>query len=180
MLGCKGKTLCGSVIMVLIVLASTSIGYAQETPQKSSPRFHWLNIGIGTRPYDLTLGISYSIQFNQIIVGARSIYSTEVYIDLLNFGYYQSPPETHNLYDYGVLIGYSTRKPQSKWAISIAAGISGTGSDLYNTTFGVPIEAQFLLNLRANVGIGLYLFANLNKEKNFSGVIFCLQVGNLR
>ncbi len=44
-------------------------------------------------------------------------------------------------------------------------------------TLGVPVEVQLMLRPSGSVGVGLYLFGNLNPEHSFIGVSGSIHVG---
>jgi hypothetical protein len=181
MCGCRGKTLFAIITALILNLVCNTAGYAETNPPESSMPFYWANMGVGKSLYDLTLGVSASMQFSQIIVGGRFTYSTDLYWEPDIFGFDPTPdPPTYEIYDLGILIGYSTKKPQSFGFASIAAGVGMMGGDLYETAFGVPIEAQLFITPSSTFGFGIYGYLNLNSEKTFSGVLFCIQLGDLR
>ena len=45
-----------------------------------------------------------------------------------------------------------------------------------NQFIGLPLEGQVSLKLVGVFRIGLYMFMNINKEKNFGGATLCLQI----
>jgi len=80
----------------------------------------------------------------------------------------------------GVLYGRATKA--SYGVASVSGGISIVVASLYTsfTTVGIPLEAQLILTPTKIFGIGFKGFANLNPQKSFGGLLFCLQIGKLR
>jgi hypothetical protein len=166
------------IITLLIACTWGSLVYGQESMTKPSSTYDWLNGGFGLGPYPMTAYLSFSHQMGHMITSIRGVYSEELLFTIPWFG-----PTTilsNNIYDVGLLIGYSTKTPQSLGYFSIATGISYVTGHPHNSTIGLPIEAQLFYTPFSFLGFGVTGLANINPELNFAGVIFCMQIGKLR
>ncbi len=54
------------------------------------------------------------------------------------------------------------------------------GREDVDPTFGLPIAVQLFGNISRIVGLGLYVYVNLNEEQDFGGVTLYLRLGKLR
>ena len=151
--------------------------------------YFWVNFGGGGSFNHRIAGVmSISLQFDRNIVSLRYLGTTEFVLAAL----FVSPLE--EISDISVLYGRVLAKGKLGF-VSVGAGIgyvSGVkrGEYLYEKdvteyyeridihTIGVPIELQIFFTLRF-IGVGIYGFANINRDDPFIGFAFCLQVGLL-
>ena len=163
------------------------LAYSHERCQsvlESGPR------ELGGSSAGLSAGLSYSLQNGKHLTTIRSTYNEELVI----FG----PSPAESIWDIGVMYG---RGAKSKYGFaSIAAGLGLVGgvkrgsylghtggwfgTDWYTEndffTLGIPAEIQAFFTPFSILGIGVTLYGNLNFEKSFAGLMFCIQIGNLR
>lgn len=87
-----------------------------------------------------------------------------------------------SVWDIGALYGRIAKASWGLASISGGVGIVGVSAQQENSSLhlGIPMEGQLFWTPTSMLGIGIYGFANLNSEKSFAGVLFCLQIGKLR
>ena len=176
-------SMCTCISLLLLTSTTLLLAQTNESAETTSNRFFSINLGAGFGPVlspyrgrSLAYGISFSLQFGHVMITPRIAGATEA----LDWTAY-SP---RNVYDAGIAIGYSTRTPGSSGYLSIAAGIGYVGGrkdyDTYISTIGFPIDVQMFFTPSTYFGIGFQGIANINSEKTYYGLLFCLQFGKLR
>jgi len=159
-----------SVVFILLICRTLSSPiYAQESLEQTRKSFFWINGGPGLSLNGVAAGLGLSIQPARpgyLLFSLRGSIAAEILGDDIN--------------DVAVLVGYSSKKPQSHGYFSIATGVSYVGGTAVEATFGIPAEVQLFYTPLSFMGVGLQVFANFNKEKTFGGVLLCLQFGKLR
>lgn len=79
------------------------------------------------------------------------------------------------------LYGLTARNRYAFFSASIGIGYvdfrTDTAQDI--TTVAVPFDLRMLLNPTKILGVGIYLFGNLNPRTAYEGVTFCFQIGFL-
>lgn len=166
---CRDTSLFTIILVLLISHALSPFAHAQESPMTTRQSYLWLNGGPGLSPNGVAGGLGFSIQPSRpgyLLFSLRGVIAAEILGD--------------DVSDVGVLVGYSSKKPQSYAYISIAAGVGYVGGTAVEATFGIPAEVQLFYTPLSFMGVGLQVFANFNKEKTFGGVLLCLQFGKLR
>lgn len=78
--------------------------------------------------------------------------------------------------DVGLLAGVAT-DPGPKWRAGVAAGLGLVEAPDGRQTLGVPLEAQLFTRLSRFLGIGVYVFSDINTVASFTGASLALQVG---
>jgi hypothetical protein len=178
MLICRKTLLRNIAVALLIACAWTSLVHGQDSPTNARGTYDWLNAGLGWGPYPMSAGLSFSHQWGHYIMSIRGVYSEELVFTIPWWG--QTETITNYIYDVGLLVGYSTKTPQSLGYFSIAAGVSYVAGDPHGSAIGLPIEAQLFYTPFSFLGFGVTGFADINGEKRFAGVLICVQVGKLR
>jgi hypothetical protein len=170
------KFLALLVLMYLVVLSAVEAG---ETN-------YWLNVGIGRSSMGGFAGsANISIQFNKYLVSLRATGNTET-TDFLSSG--------DEFYDIGLLFGIAPLR--SEMLVSAAIGIAlvggsrdtgesswffgNVGRENIGTNIGLPIEIQIFQRLSSYMGIGAYIYANINNEESFGGIALSLQLGKFQ
>ena len=112
-------------------------------------------------------------QFGRNLVSARTALATV----FIGEGYY----------DVGLL--YGRVLSEGFFFTSVGAGVAyvegenvglfGDNEELF-ATISLPLEVQLFVRPLRFIGVGIYGFANINREKNFVGATFSVQIGNLR
>jgi hypothetical protein len=143
---------------------------------KSDNKFGWVNLGFGGSSNGPSVGINGSYQINYHVISLRALYNEEI------SGLWNDFPD--NSSDLGLLYGLGARK--KKIYVSVSTGISRVAGSVITysketkyTVVGIPIELQ-LFRTGKIVGIGIYGFANINRELSFVGALLCIQLGKLR
>ena len=166
-------------ILVLFLLGVIPVARAEETN-------YWLNVGFGRCSLGGYAGsANISIQFNKYLVSLRTTGNSET-TDFLSSG--------DDFYDIGLLFGIAPLR--SNLLVSAAIGLAlvggsrdtGESSWLFSidrrenigTTIGLPIEIQLIQRLSSYMGVGAYIYANINKEESFGGIALCLQLGKFQ
>jgi hypothetical protein len=172
----RNKGVLAFVLLLTTVPALYSQTNTQEEPKSTPQRYVWLNGGIGVGT-GLAGGLSLSYQHGHWLFSIRHAVTSKnegVYIYQLRF---------RDIYDIGVLVGISSKKPGSMGYASIAAGIArvnGDPFDEFEATYGIPMEAQLFFTPLSFLAVGITMFTNLNSQKVFAGALLCLQIGKLR
>jgi hypothetical protein len=171
-----------SFFILYITLFSFNCTYSQKKDEEiTNTKFFWGTIGFGTganggnsssTPYAVNLNLTY--RFNRDMVSFRTSSVGELF-------------ET-TVTDYGFLYGYAITSGEI--FTSVGGGIALVSGNIskglfsevkkIGPTIGFPAEVQLFWQPFHAVGIGLYLFADLNPENSFDGATLSLQFGNLR
>jgi hypothetical protein len=152
----------------------------------------WFTLGLGGSNRGIAMGLGGSYLTKKMIFSARIVGNQEIEI----FG---SEP-TPSVVDIALLAGYMSKL--GRGYSSISTGISfvkviekgdpkpGTGGggffsfpDYYNEysqAFGVPFEIQVFATPFSFMGVGIYIFGNINSKKSFAGALFGLQFGRFK
>ena len=161
-------------ITCLICITIISFTWCFGQNNKSDNKFAWVNLGFGGSSGGFSVGINGSYQFRYHIISLRTLYNAE-------WSLTSTPDESG---DIGLLYGLSSKK--KKTFVSISTGISRVvgsinthSKEMDYVTLGIPIELQLFLTGK-QFGIGIYGFANINRESSFVGALFCIQLGKLR
>ena len=165
----RNMPLLTAVFILIIIHSFSDLIYAQESSEQPRSGFVWINGGLGGSTNGVAGGLNLSIQPSQsgyLLFSLRGILNTEILGD--------------DIGDVAVLVGYSSKRPQSRSYFSIAAGISYVSGTSIDATFGIPVEVQFFYTPLSFAGIGIQGFADFNKEETFYGALLCLQFGILQ
>ena len=174
-------------IFVLILSTGGSYVYGQDISRDSSAQFGWVNGGfgassvkggLGDNSFGVSPGVSFSYQLGNNLYSVRHVYNVEFQINVFGVS---SPLEA--VWDVGILYGRISKA--SYGFASISGGVSIVGAvrpyeERTIITAGFPVECQLFWTPLDFFGIGIYGFANLNKEKSFIGALLCIQIGKLR
>jgi hypothetical protein len=159
--------------LIYITLISFAWCFGQNT--KSAKEYAWVNFGLGGSSNGPSAGISGSYQIKYHVISLRALYNEEI-------GIWDNFPD--NSSDMGLLYGLGARK--KFFNVSISTGISRVSGSVITysderkyAVVGIPIELQFFHTGKI-VGIGIYGFANINRELSFVGGLLCIQLGKLR
>jgi len=157
------------LVVANLIICLSMTGFSQE---KGKNTFAWLNAGLGYSSLG-SLGAvgSLNIQYKRILFALRGTANTERLF------------EGDELLDLGLLIGYVSRSP--KMIVSVSTGVARvTGSYYFNEpagffgghreptspVLGIPLDVQIIARLGRYIGLGAYIYANINSEKNFFGI----------
>jgi len=175
----------------LVCLCALTLTAAQISPSPHAKviaterQQRWLNVGagggsvrggLGENDGGIAVGASYSFRRGPTLISARFVVTEEFKLDI--FGY-TGPPDA--VWDCGLLYG-GIAKASAGFA-SIAGGLSLMGwsrNHRSSLCLGVPFEAQVFCTPTSVVGFGFYGYADVNREKSFAGLLFCVQIGRLR
>jgi hypothetical protein len=143
----------------------------------------WVNLGagpalIGTN-VSMNAGMVYSYQFDQSIISARILGSTN---DNPTVQEIDRSRTLYKMADYGILYGPLWRTPYGY--LSVGAGV-GLVRAAYETPAGIsssssislPMEAQWFWRFTSHLGICVYTYATLNSEKPLYGILIGAQLG---
>ena len=158
-----------TLFVLIIICGFSSWTYAQESVGQPRTGFFWINAGFGFSTNGPAAGISLTLQPPKpgyLLFSLRGITTSE--------------EQGSEIGDVAVLIGYSSKRPQSRGYFSIATGISRVSGPPIESTFGIPVEVQLFYTLTSYAGIGLQGFADFNREQTFYGALLCLQFGTLQ
>lgn len=170
------------LVAALIVLP---LGQIRAQRQAVSSK-NWITLGIGRATWggltELGAQLSASHQSGRLVVSARGLTG----FDILG-GVLQVPGMVVDVEDYGLMAGVGSRPGLVHYSLAAGVGAatitrkgSSGGSDSHIKKFGVPLEGQLFLQPLRFVGVGLYGYGDLNKEKSFWGWSISVALGRLR
>jgi hypothetical protein len=146
-----------------------------------------MKLGIGKSFAGPTFGFGLNYGKNKNLFSIRYLKGDEFRFNVE--GHYDSP--ALEIIEVGILYGRYYR--DKNVLISLSGGISIvngvergkliSGKE-YETieisTFGLPIEAQFIMSFSNYFGVGVSVFANVNNQKSFVGGMIGIQLGQLK
>ena len=174
---------------VFLILLSFICGniYSQIDSSNLKVSKFWVHIGMGPSSLTNCFSGSVALQKNRYLFSLNFIYNMEQEKHPF-FGGTISPKSImpEKVWAIGPLIGL-TKNGKHGFA-SISSGITYVGGikrgdyvflsykEIPIRTVGIPLEGQFFYRF-PQIGIGTDLNANLNKQRSFAGIMFCLQFG---
>ena len=171
-------------IALLLPSGNPSI-YAQESSSNNDGRYCWADVGIGGAWVNSGIGSpadesGFSIGLDLYYQNGYDLFSLRITGTVEPRLILWGNQKAESISEYGVLYGRVAKA--SYGAASVSAGISIVSESPYTsfTTVGFPLEAQLIWTPTSVFGIGFKGFANLNPQKSFAGLLFCLQFGMLR
>ena len=164
---------CSIIILLVFINTFSLLAHAQEASAVKRNSYLWLNGGLGFGTYGLAGGLSLSFQIGHFILTPRVAGTAEILM------------EGDDVFDFGLTVGYSTKKPRPVGYFSIAGGISyvtGMSRSSYESvsTVGFPIDIQIFVTPLSFAGIGFQGAADINSQRSFWCLLLCLQIGKLR
>ncbi|MGI9174836.1 MAG: hypothetical protein ACR2GR_05920 [Rhodothermales bacterium] len=181
-----------SFLLLAILAFCTSVTKTAEaqTSEQSQVRRSWgsLSLGLGSIDReDATLTeisafaghVGYHWQRGHRLISLRTAASFEV--ELIGNFLQESTYDPPHWIDAGGLIGVATTWRYLHATLGVGGAVvygEGTGIEEF-ITVGVPLEAQLFYGVDL-LGIGFYIFANVNAVQSFAGVALSLQYGDLK
>ena len=165
---CRKMTPLTAVFILIMTLSFTPLTHAQKSSEQPPPGFCWVNCGLGLATGGIAFGFNLSFQPPQpgfLLISLRGIAAAEILGE--------------DMGELAILVGYSSKKPQSRGYYSITTGVSRISGSAIDATFGVPVEIQLFYTPLRFAGIGLQGFVNFNSQENLYGGLLCLQFGKL-
>lgn len=176
--------------LLFLIFTASCLNAFNLMDDQSRGSFLWFGGGVGALGIDdgSLFNINASINYSKHghIFKLRAINTTE--ITLLELFEPRQPND--EVWELGLL--YGLRPFNDNANISFHAGISYTGgsykgdrldSGYYEVltfgTVGLPLEIQFNAKLLEYVGFSIILFADINPDKSYGGVNFCILLGQL-
>ena len=171
--------------LLVAALLAMPLGDIQAQRQAAGSR-NWITVGMGQATWggltELGAQLSASHQAGRLVVSGRALTGFDLLGSVL-----QVPGMIVDVEDYGVMAGVGSGPGLVH--CSLGAGIGAAtitrkgnsgGSDSHNKTFGVPLEGQLFVQPIRFLGVGVYGYGDLNKEKSFWGWSISVAVGRLR
>lgn len=166
-------------LLALAPLSPGAVALAQEEVPARAEEYVWLGAGLGVGSEDFAGSANLSLQLGPHLFSLRVAGTAGLFDD--GFG------------DVALLYGRATRDVESRYRAGLALGIAaadgcetpGAGAlfstcEDRRTVVGLPIEAQLVWLPAEFLGIGLYGFADLNRNRSFAGLTLTLQFGDVR
>jgi hypothetical protein len=161
---------------------STALRAGLPQPVQGRTQSFWINAGVGVGTVDLAAAASASYQFGSSLLSVRTAATGE--FELLG--------PADELWDVGLLYGRAT--PPGTFHAALGAGVAVVRGTLRGgggfgppereeripTTVGLPVELQLFWRPTTILGLGIYGFANANREQSFAGAALSVQLGSLR
>ncbi|MFN2570125.1 MAG: hypothetical protein ABR537_00740 [Gemmatimonadales bacterium] len=168
---------------MLAVLVAAPLGLLQAQRQAISK--NWITVGLGRAASggltELGAQLSASHQAGRLVISGRALTG----FDLLG-GVLQIPGMIIDVEDYGLMLGAGNRPGLVRYSLGAGLGAAtitrkaSSGSDSHTKTVGVPLEGQLFLQPMRFVGVGVYGYGDLNKEKSFWGWSISVAIGRVR
>jgi hypothetical protein len=179
----QGHCLALSSLVVSILLSWVSPLHGQDTASTTPDHHFWLNYGGGVSPPDwLAVGASFTYEIDEgSIASIRYAHSEEFNIISIS----------ETVWDVGVLYGFKTKGDDVLASLSGGIGIVGgvhkgehisfwEDEEVTFRTAGIALEGQLFWRPLSFLGIGIYVAANLNKERSYAAALVALQLGTLK
>ena len=169
--------------VVVAVLVAAPLGHLQAQRQAASK--NWITLGAGQAAWggftEFGAQLTASHQRNGRVLTARIIGGG----DILG-AVFASTGQVVSVQDVGVLAGIGNNPGLLRYSLGAGIGIAsiwrrGTGStDTKASHLGVPLEGQFFIQPIRFLGVGVYGYGDLNKDRAFWGWSISVAVGRLR
>jgi len=169
--------------LLLIVLLAVPLGQVHaQRPVRTTAT--WFTIGVGQVNWgfrtDVGAQITAAHQSHHRVLSARIVGGG----DILG-GVFASQGEVVAVQDAGVLLGYGSAPGLVHYSVGAGLGIAtmtrrGTPDDTKSSELGVPLEGQVFVQPLRFLGVGLYGYGDLNKDRAFWGWSISVTVGRLR
>ena len=178
----KGMFRCS---VIVVCCSALPLGQVQAQRQAAGSR-NWITVGLGQATWggltELGAQLSASHQAGRLVVSGRALTGFDLLGSVL-----QVPGMIVDVEDYGLMAGVGSRPGLIHYSVAAGVGAatitrkgsSGSG-DSHIKRFGVPLEGQLFLQPIRYLGVGLYGYGDLNKEKSFWGWSISVAVGRLR
>jgi hypothetical protein len=146
---------------------------------------YWLSLGIGKNYFGPTLNFSFSYSFDNNIFTVKYLKANEF---TFSPGGYDFDEPRLKLEEIGALYGKTYR--EGYILLSLSGGISyvygiNRGIQIQPkefekikiSTLGIPLEANFRIEINSFLGIGASCFGNLNNQKTYLGGMVQIYIG---
>ena len=173
-----------SRLVLAAALVVSPLGRIQAQRQAPRSSATWFTVGVGQVFWgdreDVGAEITAAHQTHHLVWSARIVGGG----DILG-GLFAANGEVVSVQDLGVLIGYGNAPGLIRYSAGAGLGIAtlerrGTPDDTKSSELGVPLEAQVFIQPLRFVGVGLYGYGDLNKDRSFWGWSISVAVGRLR
>ena len=151
------------VLFCSFALSEATALASQTAGQESTNRAGWVTAGVGLGTHGFAGALDASYQRGANLFSLR-------FAGLV-------PIEGSGFIDYGLMYGRATRLRRIHAGISIGLGIARECEvECFVTVGAIPIAARVAARGRV-LGIGLYLFGDLNAQQSFAGLVLALNIG---
>jgi hypothetical protein len=180
-------------LALLMLNAGNSSASAEQHSGEDEAKFYWITAGGGLSSSDVCVDISCSHGVGNSLVSLRFAACSEFVV------LFSTASPIEETWDMGVLWGKTARISHSRISVSAGVGFAGgvkrgrllstSGSWLFTAkryekieffTAALLVEGQLFWAEASPVGVGIYGFANLNRERSFGGVAVNVLVGKLK
>ena len=168
---------------IAVVLLAATLRQLQAQRQAASK--NWITIGMGQATWggltELGAQLSASHQAGRLVVSGRALTGFDLLGSVL-----QIPGMIIDVEDYGLMVGPGNRPGLVRYSLGAGLGAAtitrkaSSGSDSHITTVSVPLEGQLFIQPISFLGVGVYGYGDLNKEKSFWGWSISVAIGRLR
>ncbi len=154
--------------------------HAPATSYGRDSRF-WIGSGLGLAAisnyadeqgiFGLFAGnLNATYQFGRHLVSARGALATVLLVTFSDVGLLYGRVLSEGSFFASVGAGVA-------YVEGLDVGLFGDNDELF-ATIGLPLEVQLFVRPFRFIGVGIYGFANINPEQNFTGATFSVQIGN--
>ena len=170
--------------MVVAVVVAAPLGQLQAQRQAAST--NWITLGLGRATWggltELGAQLSASHQAGRLVVSGRTLTGFDLLGSVL-----QVPGMIIDVEDYGLMAGAGNRAGLVRYSLGAGLGAatitrkgSSGSSDSHIKAVSVPLEGQLFIQPIPLLGVGVYGYGDLNKEKSFWGWSFSVSIGRAR
>ena len=173
----------GRAVMVAVLVAAP-LGQLQAQRQAASK--NWITLGLGRATWggltELGAQLSGSHQAGRLVVSGRTLTGFDLLGSVL-----QVPGMIIDVEDYGLMAGAGNRAGLVRYSLGAGLGAatitrkgSSGSSDSHTKSVSVPLEGQLFIQPIPLLGVGVYTYGDLNKEKSFWGWSISVSIGRAR
>jgi len=160
-----------AILLSLILLAASGPrpASAQDTDPAGRDGMVWLTTGLGVGSEGAAAAVSANIAWEEHVLSARGSATALLFDD--GFG------------DFGLLYGRTAVSENAMLGASAGLGVvdgAHSGSYAAGPTVGIPVSARAAWHPLPVIGLGTYLFGNLNLEQPFAGLVLTVNLGWLQ
>ena len=173
-----------SWLVLAAAVVVSPLGQIQAQRQAPRSTVTWFTVGVGQVFWggreDVGAQITAAHQAHHLVWSARITGGG----DILG-GLFAANGEVVSVQDLGVLVGYGGAPGLVHYSVGAGLGIAtltrrGTPNDTKSSELGLPLEGQLFIQPLRFVGVGLYGYGDLNKDRSFWGWSISVAVGRLR
>jgi len=170
------------ILGVALVVVPLGVLQAQRPAAARNPT--WITVGVGQATWggitEMGSQLTLSHQTGKLVMTGRALLGFDILGGVL------APPGTViDVRDFGFTLGIGNHPGVVRYSLGAGLGVTTVtrtaGSQTNKkSTVGFPLESQLFFQPFRFVGVGLYGYGDLNKERSFWGWSISVALGRLR